>query len=59
MQRDYRAIFDEAKNDSPVLILNNNKPDVAIIGVKYLEEIIAKANSIVTLIDIGTHSIYR
>jgi len=39
VQREYRAIFDEAKKSGPVIILNNNKPDIAIVEIGYLEEL--------------------
>ncbi len=38
IQRDYRKVFDLAKKTKePVIVLTNNKPDVAIIDVKQLE----------------------
>jgi len=39
VQREYRAIFDEAKKSGPVIILNNNKPDIAIVDIDYLENL--------------------
>lgn len=37
IQRNYRNIFNEAKKSSPIVILTNNKPDVAIVDIHYLE----------------------
>lgn len=40
IQKKYRAIFDEVKKTKePVIVLNGNKPDVAIIDFGYLEEL--------------------
>jgi len=39
VQREYRTIFDEAKKSGPVIILNNNKPDIAIVDIGYLENL--------------------
>lgn len=39
IQRNYRKIFDEAKRTKePVFVMKNNKPEVAIIDAKKLEE---------------------
>ena len=39
IQRNYRKIFDEAKKTKePVFVMKNNKPEVAIIDAKKLEE---------------------
>ncbi|MEX0616656.1 MAG: type II toxin-antitoxin system prevent-host-death family antitoxin [Candidatus Woykebacteria bacterium] len=39
MQRNYKKIFDEAKKTKePVFVMKNNKPQVAIIDAKKLEE---------------------
>lgn len=39
IQRNYRKVFDMAKKTGePVIVMRNNKPDVAIIDVKKLEE---------------------
>ncbi|HEX7456594.1 MAG TPA: type II toxin-antitoxin system Phd/YefM family antitoxin [Candidatus Nanoarchaeia archaeon] len=39
IQRNYRKIFDEAKKSKePVFVMKNNKPEVAIIDAKKLEE---------------------
>ncbi len=43
VQRNYRAIVTEAKKNSPVVVLNNNLPDVAIVNLDYLENLINKA----------------
>lgn len=38
IQKNYRRIFDRAKKTKePVIVLSNNKPDVAIIGYNELE----------------------
>ncbi len=39
LQRSYRDIFTKAKASGPVIVLTNNKPDVAIIGVDELERL--------------------
>lgn len=39
LQQKYRKIFDEVKETGePVVVMRNNKPDVAIIDAKKLEE---------------------
>ena len=39
IQRNYRKIFDEVKKSKePVFVIKNNKPEVAIIDAKKLEE---------------------
>jgi len=39
IQRNYRKVFDEAKKSKePVFVMKNNKPEVAIIDAKKLEE---------------------
>lgn len=39
LQKNYRKIFDGVKKTKePVLVMRNNKPDVAIIDAKKLEE---------------------
>ena len=38
LQRNYRQIVNSAKK-SPVIITSNNKPEVAMVDVKYLEEL--------------------
>lgn len=43
IQKNYRKIFDRAKRThSPVLVLRNNKPEVAIIGFKDFVEMCKK-----------------
>ena len=40
IQRNYRKIFDEVKKTKkPVIVMRNNKPEVAIIDYKKLEEL--------------------
>lgn len=40
VQKDYRKIFDIAKKTKePVIVLSNNKPDVAIIDYEDLEKL--------------------
>ena len=46
IQRNYRAIFDEARVSSPIVILNNNKPDVAIVNITFLEDLLDKVAKI-------------
>lgn len=39
IQRNYRKVFDLAKKTGePVIVMRNNKPDVAILDAKKLEE---------------------
>ncbi len=39
LQQNYRKVFDLAKKTrEPVIVMRNNKPDVAIIDAKKLEE---------------------
>lgn len=39
VQRDYRKVFDKAKKTKePVMVLRDNKPDVAVIDAKILTE---------------------
>ena len=39
LQKNYRKIFDLAKKTGePVVVMRNNKPDIAIIDAKKLEE---------------------
>lgn len=45
LQQRYRQIFDEVKETGePVFVMRNNKPDVAIIDAKKLEEMEAIMN---------------
>ena len=39
IQRSYRQVFNQAKKFGPVIILTNNKPDVAIISIKELQKL--------------------
>lgn len=40
IQKKYREVFDEVKRTKePVIVLTGNKPDVAIVDFKYLEEL--------------------
>jgi len=40
IQKKYREIFDEVKRTKePVIVLHGNKPDVAIVDYKHLEEL--------------------
>lgn len=39
LQQNYRKVFDLAKQtQEPIIVMRNNKPDVAIIDAKKLEE---------------------
>lgn len=39
LQQNYRKIFDQVKKTKkPVIVMRNNKPDVAIIDIKKLQE---------------------
>ena len=40
IQKDYRKVFDSAKKTKePIIVLSNNKPDVAIIDYDSLEDL--------------------
>ncbi|EFK96133.1 hypothetical protein LDC_1848, partial [sediment metagenome] len=39
-------IFDEAQTMSPIVILNNNKPDVAIVNINFLESLLEKVRKV-------------
>lgn len=40
IQKNYRKVFDDAKKTKePVIVLSNNKPDVAIIGYEDFENL--------------------
>lgn len=40
LQRNYRKVFEKVKKTKePILVMRNNKPDVAVIDVKTLEEL--------------------
>ena len=44
IQRNYRKIFDLAKSGGdPIVVLTNNKPDVAIDGIDEMEKLFKKA----------------
>lgn len=39
IQKDYRKIFDAVKQtDTPVIVINRSKPDVAIISINLLDK---------------------
>ena len=43
VQASYKAIFDNAKSSKkPIIVLKNNKPEVAIIDIETLEEMYKK-----------------
>ena len=47
IQRNYKKIFEEGKRTKePIVVMKNNKPDIAIVDIKKLEELeaIASAN---------------
>ncbi len=45
IQRNYRKIFDDViKTKEPIIVMRNNKPEVAIVDVKKLEEMQAIFN---------------
>lgn len=47
LQQNYRQIFDEVKKTKePVIVMRNNKPDVAIIDIKQLERLEAIAQAL-------------
>lgn len=40
LQRNYKKVFNEAKKSKkPIIVMKNNKPDVAVIDVKTLQEL--------------------
>ncbi|MCC7196588.1 type II toxin-antitoxin system Phd/YefM family antitoxin [Candidatus Peregrinibacteria bacterium] len=44
IQKNYRKLFDEViESQEPLVVLNNNKPEVVIIDIHQFEEIQAKA----------------
>ncbi|OGY29901.1 MAG: hypothetical protein A3F33_01760 [Candidatus Woykebacteria bacterium RIFCSPHIGHO2_12_FULL_43_10] len=45
IQRNYRKLFDQVKKTKkPLLVMRNNKPEVAIINIEKLEELEAIAS---------------
>jgi len=42
VQRNYRSVFNQAKNGF-VVVLTNNHPDVAIVDIDYLDDLQQKA----------------
>lgn len=42
IQRNYRAIFDQAKNQGHVIVMTNNQPDVVIMGFDQAEALYRK-----------------
>lgn len=59
VQREYRTIFDEAKKSGPVIILNNNKPDIAIVDINYLENLREVAVKVELMDAMDSISIYK
>ena len=43
IQRSYRSVFDTAKTEGPVIVMTNNKPDVAILSIPHLKELYEKS----------------
>ncbi len=40
IQRNYKKVFEEVKKTKePIIVMKNNKPDVAIVNIKQLEKI--------------------
>jgi len=39
IQRSYRQVFDQAKKFGSIIVLTNNKPDVAIVSIKELQRL--------------------
>jgi len=40
IQRNYKKVFNEAKKSKkPIIVMKNNKPDIAVIDVKILEKL--------------------
>ena len=45
IQKSYRTVFDKAKKSGPVIVMTNNKPDIALIAVPQLEELYKKSRA--------------
>ena len=43
IQRSYRNVFDTAKTEGPVIVMTNNKPDVAILSIPQLKDLYEKS----------------
>ena len=43
IQRSYRSVFDTAKTEGPVIVMTNNKPDVAIVSIPHLTDLYEKS----------------
>lgn len=53
IQRNYRRLFDAVKTSKkPLIVMRNNKPEVAIIDIKKLEELEAVASVLRSLREI-------
>jgi len=53
IQRNYRRLFDAVKmSKKPLIVMRNNKPEVAIIDIKKLEELEAVASVLRSLKEI-------
>lgn len=47
IQRSYRKIFDEVKEtQEPVVVMKNNKPEVAIVSVEIMENYLTKKSKV-------------
>lgn len=50
LQRDYRRLFDQVKSTGePLVVLKNNKPEVAVVDIDTLEEMKAQKRRLETL----------
>lgn len=46
IQRNYKKVFEEVKRaKEPIIVMKNNKPDVAIVDIQKLEELEAVASA--------------
>jgi hypothetical protein len=43
IQRSYRSVFDTAKTQGPVIVMTNNRPDVAIVSIPHLKDLYEKS----------------
>lgn len=42
IQTNYRTVFDQAKNEGPVMVMTNNKPDVVISSVTEMQYLLER-----------------
>jgi prevent-host-death family protein len=60
IQKNYRKVFEKVKKSGkPVVVLTNNTPDVAVIGIKELDKLYKKARKIELLDALSMVDIYK